>query len=72
MGSKVQVKFWETPLWMDCKTAVLKTEDTMSRSEYVRYFGAKEFTEEKYQAYLKTMRIKKAQEPEPEFLMKEY
>jgi hypothetical protein len=55
MGEKIPMNFWETPEWVKLKTGTLKTERLLSRVEYVRRFGAKSYSEDKYQAYLKVM-----------------
>jgi hypothetical protein len=49
------MNFWETPEWIKAKTISLKTNKLLSRIEYVKEFGAKNYTEEKYQAYLRAM-----------------
>ena len=55
-------KFWETLEWLNAKEAALKTNEVLTRTEYVRIFGAKEYTEEKYQEYLRLMKQKVIQE----------
>lgn len=55
-------KFWETPEWLSAKESTLKTKEVLTRTQYVRVFGAKEFTEEKYQEYLRLMKEKSMQE----------
>jgi hypothetical protein len=55
MGEKIPMNFWETPEWVKLKAGTLKTERLLSRVEYVRRFGAKNYTPEKYEAYLRVM-----------------
>ena len=57
------MNFWETPEWVQLKTIAShqQTDTLLSKTEYLRMVGAKEFTEEKYQAYLKTMQQKEEQ-----------
>jgi hypothetical protein len=44
----------------------------LSRSEFVKTYGAKNWSEEVYQKYLLIMKRKWLGEPEPEFIMREY
>lgn len=46
--------FWETPEWIKLKTAEVKTEKLLSRVEFLRLVGAKNFSDEKYKKYLET------------------
>lgn len=50
------MNFWETKDWITAKTVVLKTEKILSRIEYLRLLGWKEYSEEKYQTYLRVMK----------------
>ena len=52
------MNFWETKEWISLKTVVLKTNKLLSRVEYLKQMGYKNFTEEKYQQYLNVMRLK--------------
>lgn len=50
------MNFWETKEWVKLKTFILKTEKILSRIEYLKLVGHKNYSEEKYQQYLNTMR----------------
>lgn len=49
------MNFWETPDWIKMKTFIAKTEKLLSRVEYLRLVGAKNFSDEKYKRYLEVM-----------------
>lgn len=51
------MNFWETKYWIEAKTKILRTEKLLSRIEYLKLVGYKNYSEEKYQAYLKVMKI---------------
>ena len=44
--------------WIKIKTFIAKTEKLLSRVEYLRMFGWKNYSEENYQKYLETMKLK--------------
>lgn len=48
------MNFWEMKEWIELKTSDLKTEKLLSRVEYLRLVGAKNFSDEKYKKYLET------------------
>lgn len=51
------MNFWQEPEWIKLKQAcVMKTERILTRLEYLKEIGSKEYTEEKYQEYLKIMK----------------
>jgi hypothetical protein len=64
------MNFWETPDWIRTKALCARTNKLLNRLEYLKEFGAKNWSEEKYQAYLKAMTTDIPQEPE--FLYKNY
>lgn len=49
------MNFWETKSWIDAKTVILKTDKLLSRVEYLKLLGAKNYSEEKYLKYLRIM-----------------
>lgn len=49
------MNFWETKEWIEAKTKILKTEKLLSRLEYLRLVGWKEYSEKKYKIYLGIM-----------------
>jgi hypothetical protein len=63
-------KFWETPEWIRTKTLGMKTDKLLTKIEYLKYVGAKNFTEEGYKKYLEIMQ--QPEEREPEFIYKNY
>lgn len=52
------MNFWETPDWIRLKSFVATTEKLLSRVEYLKLVGYKNFTDEKYKKYLKAMENK--------------
>ena len=50
--------FWELPEWIKIKTFVARTEKLLSRVEYLRMFGWKNYSDEKYRKYLEVMETK--------------
>lgn len=50
------MNFWENPDWVKAKTINLKTEKLLSRVEYLKMFGWKEYSDEKYSKYLEIMK----------------
>ena len=50
------MNFWETKEWVSLKTIVLKTDKLLSRYEYLKQVGHKNYSEEKYQQYINVMR----------------
>ena len=64
------MNFWQTPDWTRLKTDTIKSNKPMTRIEYLNYVSAKNYTEEKYQEYLKN--LQKPIEENPEFLFNEY
>lgn len=50
------MNFWETRDWMELKTIVLRTDKLLTKSEYLKQVGYKNFSEEKYKKYLDVMR----------------
>ena len=49
------MNFWETKKWTELKTNQIKTDKLLSRVEYLRLVGYKNYSEEKYRDYLKSM-----------------
>lgn len=49
------MNFWETKDWVEAKTVILKTEKLLSRIEYLKMVGSKNYSDEKYRQYLKVM-----------------
>lgn len=49
------MNFWETKEWIKLKTFISKTDKLLSKVEYLRLVGYKDFTEEKYKKYLEVM-----------------
>jgi len=49
------MNFWQTYEWIKIKTFVARTEKLLSRVEYLRLVGWKNFSEEKYKQYLQAM-----------------
>ena len=60
--------FWETKEWQEAKSQTSKTDKLLSRSEYLRTIGAKEYSEEKYQRYMAVMLTKEKGDPKNEDL----
>lgn len=56
-----QLPFWETKEWIEAKTFILKTDKLLSRLEYLKNVGYKNYSEKKYQKYLEVM-TKKTEE----------
>ncbi len=50
------MNFWNTPEWVKLKTSEIKTKKLLSRTEYLRLVGYKNYSETKYQQYLGAMR----------------
>ena len=50
------MNFWETKEWISLKNFIAKTDKVLSRIEYLRTFGYKNYSEEKYRAYLNIMK----------------
>lgn len=65
-------KFWLTPEWIKLKTMGNKTDKILTKTEYVKEFGAKNWSEEKYKEYLRVMQSDEKIEFEPEFIYKNY
>lgn len=64
------MKFWETEEWIKIKTTgQLITDKILSRVEYVKTVGAKYYSDESYNKYLKAMKDKKDAE---DYKNKEY
>lgn len=66
------MNFWETPEWIKTKIMGMKTDHILTKTEYVKEFGAKNFTEEGYKKYLDIMQSSEKINFEPEFLYKNY
>lgn len=49
------MNFWETKEWIEAKTFLLKTDKLLSRLDYLKRAGYKNYSEEKYQKYLEVM-----------------
>jgi hypothetical protein len=49
------MNFWETKEWIEAKTFILKTDKLLSRLDYLKHVGYKNYSEEKYQKYLEVM-----------------
>ena len=47
--------FWEQPEWIKMKTFVAKTDKLLSRVDYLKLVGYKNYSDEKYKQYLKVM-----------------
>jgi hypothetical protein len=56
-----KINFWETKEWIELKTSDLKTDKLLSKVEYLRLVGAKNFTEESYRKYLETFTQEKTE-----------
>lgn len=51
------MNFWESKEWIEVKTATFITEKLLSRMEYLKRVGYKNYSEEKYQKYLIIMKF---------------
>jgi len=50
------MNFWQEQEWIKLKqSCVMKTERLLTRLEYLKEVGANNYSEEKYQEYLKSM-----------------
>ena len=52
------MNFWQEPNWIKLKTFSLKTDKVLSKTEYLKEIGYKNFTEEKYREYLTANKAK--------------
>lgn len=53
------MSFWQEAEWIKLKQSrTMKTERLLSRLEYLKEVGASNYSEEKYQEYLKPMEKK--------------
>jgi hypothetical protein len=52
------MEFYKTPEWIKLKTQTVKTEKLLTRTEYLKEVGYKNYSDEKYIEYLKIMREK--------------
>ena len=53
------MNFWQEQEWIKLKqSCVMKTERLLTRLEYLKEVGANNYSEEKYQQYLKEMEKK--------------
>ena len=50
------MNFWESKSWIEAKTFTLITVKLLSRIEYLKRVGHKNYSEEKYQKYLLVMK----------------
>lgn len=51
------MNFWQEPEWIKLKqSCVMKTDRLLTRLEFLKEIGAKEYSEGKYQEYLKIMK----------------
>ena len=53
------MNFWEQPDWIKIKTFIAKTDKLLSRAEYLRLVGWENYSEDKYQTYLRIMKSDK-------------
>lgn len=58
------MNFWQTPEWIKAKQSVRKTEEVMTRVEFLREVGHKEYSEKLYQEYLQVMKSMKPENEE--------
>lgn len=49
------MNFWETDDWIRVKTFVATTDKLLSRVEYLKMMGYKNYSDESYKKYLKAM-----------------
>lgn len=61
---EIKMNFWERPEWIKLKTSEVKTDKLLSKVEYLRLVGAKNFTEESYRKYLETFTQEKTESNE--------
>lgn len=50
------INFWQTPEWIKMKTFIAKTEKVLSRVEYLKLMGCKNYSEDNYKRYLEIMK----------------
>ena len=51
-----RLNFWQEPEWIKLKSSEEKTEKLLSRVEYLRLVGYKNYSDENYKKYLQTMK----------------
>lgn len=56
------MNFWETDEWIKLKTFVATTDRLLSRVEYLRLMGYKNYSPEKYKQYLEAMKEKELED----------
>lgn len=49
------MNFWETDDWIRVKTFIATTDKLLSRVEYLKMMGHKNYSDQSYQNYLKAM-----------------
>ena len=62
--SSIEKIFKEDPLWQEAKRKAsnIKTETILSKYEFLKAIGHKDFSEEKYQNYLRSMKNERGQQ----------
>lgn len=54
MKHPFNMKFWETPEYVKLKTKQPETDKLLTRVEYLKLVGYKNYSEEEYQKYVKS------------------
>lgn len=49
------MNFWETPEWIEAKSAQFTTDKVLTRVEYLKQVGAGSYSDESYKKYLQAM-----------------